>query len=97
MWFSRRKLGWRQGFVSRVLKPTVYVKFGNTLFPTHETRVRPFFDDYFISPEVLDHDNDELELPGDTLRENETLDLTEQEPLSQKITSSSLLNNVAFA
>ena len=63
VWFHRRLHGWRKGIVQSIQPPTINIRLGDRLYPTHETRVRPYFDEYAIPPEILSQDKDEIELP----------------------------------
>ncbi|MEM1282625.1 MAG: hypothetical protein AAGG81_03645 [Chlamydiota bacterium] len=63
VWFHRKKHGWRQGIVAQVNNPSILVKFGNRIFPTHETRVRPYYEEYAIPPEIHSHDDESIDLP----------------------------------
>ena len=56
VWFYRRKFGWRTGQVARIDLPTIYLSYDSKLFPTHENRVRPFFGDLSLPPEIRFHD-----------------------------------------
>lgn len=64
VWFYRRNHGWRPGLVISINRPTVSVRHGSHLYPTHENRVRPFFNETFIPPDISTNDSDEAELPS---------------------------------
>ena len=62
VWFYRRKHGWRQGVVSKINRPTVHVTYENRDYPTHELRVRPYFGEFSVPPEIRENE-DEIILP----------------------------------
>ena len=52
VWFHRSKYGWRLGLVVKVDRPTIHVQYGNTLYPTQENRIRPYFGENSLPPEL---------------------------------------------
>lgn len=63
VWFHRRNLGWRKGMVQSFETPMVIVSMGNRIYQTHETRVRPYLEQYAIPRKLLSNDNDESTFP----------------------------------
>ena len=64
VWFYRRKFGWRKGQIARIDRPTVYISYESNIFPTRENRVRPFFGDISLPPEIRLHDEPNSNLFG---------------------------------
>lgn len=43
-WFHRFNHGWCKGIIQSTSTPMIYVRFGNCMYPTHETGFQPYFD-----------------------------------------------------
>lgn len=56
--FYRQRYGWRKGVVSCIERPTIFVFLDGKLLPTHKARVRPYFDELSLPPEVFDGEPD---------------------------------------
>jgi len=61
VWFHSRNFGWRAGTVARIDRPTIHVSLDSKLYPSHESRVRPFFGEAYVPPEIMANDDDEVE------------------------------------
>lgn len=44
-------------------RPTMTIRFGNTIDPTHRNRVRLSFSENIILPEITENHSDDIELP----------------------------------
>ncbi|KAI0565265.1 integrase core domain protein [Gracilaria domingensis] len=65
VWFHRKRHGWRKGTITQINRLEVIVSHGSRIYPTHERRVRPYFGDVSLPPDVLDHEEDEFLSPGE--------------------------------
>lgn len=54
VWFHRHRHGWRQGVVANIDPPTIHIEYAGNLYPTHSTRVRPYFGELSIPPPLKD-------------------------------------------
>ena len=52
VWFHRSKHGWRIGNVTKVERPTIHIHHNNKTYPAHENRIRPYFGENSLPPEL---------------------------------------------
>ena len=102
VWFHRNKFGWRLGEVVKVVRPTIHVEHNNRIYPTHESRVRPFFGDQSQPPELnLDSPDshgsiDKPTTVEDTETNADTQEQNEEQQISRRPTAISDLVNGTF-
>ena len=77
VWFHRSRFGWRKGTVVKVERPTIHVQFENKTYPTHENRVRPFFGNVSLPPDLK---NDDPQSHGTMDKPDDLTNLNEQQP-----------------
>lgn len=70
VWFYRNRDGWRVGIVAAIEKPIITVSYDGKMFPTYENRIRPYFGELSIPPEL--HDEQQREDPPTTDAETPT-------------------------
>ena len=108
VWFYRKGSGWRVGTVSSIDSPTIMVARDGKFYPTHEHRVRPYFGEISIPPEICDVD--ELDLTrnvpqydlmnpdntsGSSLEENSATERNQGLPISRLINGCFIVNELS--
>lgn len=74
---------------------TVAVKYGNAIYPTHESRVRPFFAKTFVPPKLVDDDSKDLELSNLFNDDEERSSTTDTHiPPERRVSIPQLINTV---
>ena len=53
VWFHRRLKGWQVGTVKSIDSPTIMISCDGKQYPTHEHRVRPYFGEISMPPELM--------------------------------------------
>lgn len=54
--FHRNKFDWLVGIFVRVFQPTIHVEHQGKVYPTHENKIRLFFEKQFTLPELEQED-----------------------------------------
>lgn len=102
VWFHRNKFGWSLGEVIKVARPTIHVEHNAKIYPTHESRVRPFSRNQSLPPELnLDNPDahgsiDKPRTIQDTDNDADRKEQNEEQQLSRRPTAISDLINGAF-